>query len=271
MKERRNIPFIADEDHDWGFVTGDYSRFKGVAVERPNWAEDYERLPIEQLRGCELFFRDIIAYYLQRNRKTGRPTIAWDVGAMAATSWVRLGCSFRRQVRSGELAIVASSRTFDPKTSGFRALTSREGTAFLQANNHLVHYLTATPNDFEDLSIALPNGRQVDLAGNVQFVHEADSLSLHSIAPEYEINLLAQMVSEDGIYFSRGGFPYPDHLEESDYRDNGHFQHVLRAHQRLTTSLGFTLTTQVEAGRRKGEDLEYAVFRRPGSPQIALN
>lgn len=268
---RQELPFVPDKEQGWLFVAGDYSRFKGIVVERPNWGKSYEGMPIEQLRGCELFFRDIVEYYLERNNKTGKPTVAWDVGAMAATTWVRLGCAFRDQVEAGKLALVASSRTYSPANRGFRAFTSREGTAFLQENSHLVNYLAATASTFKDLAITLPNGKTINLLGQVHFVHEADSLSRYSLDPEYEIGLLAQIVAEDGVYFSYGGFPYQDHLQPSDYGNNEHLKKVLRAHHTLTANYGFTLITCVEAGLKKGQDLRYAILKRPGSPQIFVD
>lgn len=271
MAKKEQLPFIPDEEENWIYHDGDYSRFSSIVVRNPFRFEDYNHLPIDQLRGCELYFRDIIAYYLDRNKHNREPTIAWDVGAMAATTWVRLGCAFREQVEAGKLALIASSRTFSPKTSSFRAHTTPEGTAFLQANSHLVHYLTATADEFEDLAITLPNGERVALSGRVHFVHESYSLSLYSTDPEYEVPLLAQMVAKDGIYFSRGDFSYSDHLLAYFYRDSYFFQGILNAHRALTTNLGFTLITQVEDGARKGDDLIYTVFRRPGSPKITVS
>lgn len=271
MGEKQPGRILPDHKEDWFHVSGDYGRDKSIVAERPTILVPEKNIPIQELRGNEFFFRDIISYYLKKNKGSTKPTIAWDSGALAATTWVRLACSFRDNIKRGELALVASSRTFLPSETGFNALwrLPTELQTFLEENHHLVHYLRADARSFREMAIDLPGGRHVNILGQVQIAHEVDALSRYSSDPETEIELLAEMVSEDGIYFTRGGFPYSDHLDESRYRDNGHFLGVLKAHSNLT-GLGFTLVIQVESGLRKDQDLIYAVFRKPGSPQIIV-
>lgn len=295
MNETQPTPFKPldqpDELQYWQFVAGDYGRHKNLYFSRSpfllpdsgvkfesveQWLREQaeykihlESLRIDELRGCELSFKEIIDFYLEKNKTRRKPTIAMDVGSMAGTSWIRLGNLFREQVQNGELVLVATNRTYSPEVQGFSIpKMPEESKEFVERNHNLVQYFVADASNFSDLSITLPNDEPLILMNNVDFVHESDSLSRYSPDPEKEIEILARMVSENGIYLSYGGIPYSDHLPKDILLENPRFVAILNAHRNLVLNLGFSLVTQVEDGTKKGTDLIYAVFKKTGAPSI---
>lgn len=300
MNEAQPTPFkpldAPDELQYWQFVAGDYGRHRDLYFARPpfigsggfrdvkfqlveQWLKDeaeyrgkLANLPVHELRGCELTFRKIVDYYLEKNKETGKPTIAMDIGAMAATSWIRLGNVFRDQIEGGQLALVATNRTYSPHDQGLDIpKMPEELKGFVRENQWLVHYFIADANSFSDLAVTLPNGESIKLMENIDFAHESDSLSRYSPDPERDIEILGRMVSNDGIYLSYGGFPYSDHLPEEIWSDNPRFVAVLNAQKKLVSNLGFTLVTEVEEGAKRGTDLIYAVLRKPGAPLVSID
>ena len=301
MNENQPTPFehvdTPDELQYWQFVAGDYSRHLTLYSARPpfigssgihpdanfeelrKWLNDEAKYrkeiansPVHELRSCELSFKKIIDYYLERTKAAERPTIAMDVGAMAATSWIRLGCAFREQIERGQLLLIATNRTYSPYDQGLDIpKMPDELKEFVRENQDLVHFLVADADSFPSLAVTLLAGESLRVMGNIDFAHESESLSKYSPDPERDIRILGRMISKNGIYLSHGGFPYSDHLPEDVWLDNPRFVAVRNAHRKLVNDLEFTLVTEVEEGVKRGADLIYAVFKKTCAPPIAFD
>jgi hypothetical protein len=195
---------IAGES-SYGKTSGDYSG-PGFAM-RP----EHEATRPED-RDHEAFLSTEIARRIEAiDPNNPLPVVVLDIGGGRGTTWSRLAVQHADAVQAGKVAFVVSNLRNGPETYSDRYgwpedADSAEYQRLLERTQEegLVHFVNSTFIGLPDVTITLPNGRDIKLEDNVSIMHEVSSMSLWSSIPEVTIPEATWVMAPGGMYMVGG-------------------------------------------------------------------
>ncbi len=270
LAERAKTQHKVTEDKHQGkerwnpaFERGDYGIVTIIEGEQGDTGKD--RKP-EDLLNVEVFF----IYLLETLRKVKpqtSPVVFMDLGGMMGLTTSRLANHFREQVEKGEYIFVVTNIAFNPESDSKDLSLSPDEMTFLESTRKLTHFVNGTTSQLLRKSFSTVQG-EVKLKGNIDFLHEATSVTAHSEIPEIEVARLGHFLSPVGIYATRDNEVWgPSSDPDTDLRQTG----LVIAHNILQNNFGLVKVDQPEVGPFMGRKLRYTFFRRPGAPLIEVN
>jgi hypothetical protein len=277
VEQRRMLRKIRKEgENNYNFVLGDYgvnSYFHhGILFEMHEGIaeEQYQQRPIEMLSGFEVYMQSLIDKFLDL-KKGKEPVILLDIGSVAGLTWHRLANHYKEKVHEGKIAFVASSLSYTPNQEipASRIFPVKPAEKeFLQETADLVHHVVGTVSQLAKQQIVLPDRRKISLQGNVDVVYESQSMTAWSTIPDIDIVKIPRLLSEYGLYF----VTKMDQAEvQGDQFWKERAQAIDLAHNLLNNRYNLEKVEKVQEGRRRGEELNYDIFKRENAPRIRVD
>lgn len=231
----------------------------------------------KSLKGLEIYLRQMIKN-LMTLKNNSEPVLILDVGGGVGLSWFRIAASFAKEVNEGKIAFIVSNFSFLPEQYLSRkGIVSIQEDKYLEKSRPLVHFLNGRFIDLHNQEIALPDGRILKLAKNVDLVHERSSLTAWSKVPERDIVSVQSLLSPIGLYMVRrvdtleplapvegaNNEPLKEVLEDDEenieLEKQQRLQGIIVAHG-LLQKYGLKRIDRVEGGKLVGERLNYVVL-----------
>lgn len=216
------------------------------------------------------------------------PVIAMDVGGGIGRSWLDIASSFSREIHEGRLVFAVSNLKTEPEKliaeqrlsperrnqeienlkmqrSARIAIDNKLTLSLRKISKKRVQYVTGSASELPYKTIALPNGREIPLLGNVDILHENLSITAWSLTPEADVISLSELMSRYSTYF----VPEADiHIHQrahlySSFKEVGYIKDGINlAHEALQRKLGLIKFTM----KLDEWSMPYTVFRKPDSP-----
>lgn len=229
------------------------------------------------LKGYEVFLYDTALALIEQKQEG--PVVMLDLGGGAGGSWNRLAIALRDQIESSKLVLAVSNFTSDPEeqirkfkdeAGGPSHNRTTECLADLEAARGLVHFLKGSFFDMRMKRINLPNGNEVKLEGNTDFIHERLSLTSHSITPELDIPIIGFLLSRSGIYSIPNESLAPQRGRQSSKVMNQRRHGIMTGQRTLEDRFQLQRIVRVETGPYEGRNLKYRFFRARSAPPITI-
>ena len=257
-------------------IRGDYSDRNDdlLASSEQDYTRSFERHNVNEVVGLEQYFADLIERLLEI-KKGQEPVVAVDVGGMFGLTWSRLADHFADRIKAGEVALVVSNITRDPAKqrndpNEYKHFSfTEEEVALLQKTSPLLHLISGTAR-LDRQQIQLPNHQILPLKHAADIIYEYFSLTAWSKVPDLDILKMAKLLSPYGMYFTEHNVNRIIRGERTTEEKTERLTAIELARQQLV-DYGLTRRTQVEAGKMKGKQLRYDVFKGPLAPPITLD
>lgn len=263
-------------------------------------AERFKRLSPTEVPGN---FENLIANRLTEieSLKTD-PVMFIDFGGVQSISTLRLATKFKKEIEQGRMIFIVTNLSAD-KTDIERFIRRsgyREEESWLLEAMGLVHYVQADAEELQDMSVCLPNGRNLKISGNADFIHEANAISVHGFVNDKDFTILGKLLSKYGLiatarHVVHGSEPldsnilganvvaernlviqkgykgidgdYPE-IRKTVKRLDWSVAKKKRAYRNLTSSLKLINVDALPLANGRAFNLSYSFFVRPGAPEL---
>jgi len=264
--------------------------------------EKFEKLPRTERPGN---FEDFIYNRLReiKNIKSG-PVVFVDFGGVQSLTTLRTALKFKDEIKRGEIVFVVTNLAADKdEVISYikRAKYGAEEKWILEAMDY-VHYVQADAVELAELKITLPNNEEININGNIDFLHESSSITPHGLANDRDFDILGTALSDYGLIATSRNVVHGDapidstvmdikSMQELSFADrsayegvNGHVEgsrkkslrynwttvKKQRAYRNLTEELGLVNIDALPLKGGKAYPLSYSFFVKPTAPDLAF-
>lgn len=199
-------------------------------------------------------------------KPANQPIIILDLGGGQGQSWTATASFFKDDIKAGKVAFLVSNLTGIP--------TSNNETAKVNRNEIPVHFVESPFRQLCVQEITLPNGQVLPLEGNVDLVHDCNSLTRWSLVPELDIPSVCSLLSKQGSFFIAPGnkpcrYDRLNHLEAT-VNQSQRWAAVNMCYYLMQERYGLLDIDHVESGEYQDAGLLYKVFRKQEAPLITI-